>query len=199
MKSIAEVLDLLAASYPRTELEAETVKAYILMLEGIDPALLKAAVLQHISTSKWFPTIAEIRGAAVEIKMQVANQPPAPEAWGMVMQELRRVGHWRTPQLPPDIQQAVNAIGGWRHLCFSENITADRARFLEAYASQRRRQTARLQQLPAVAALREELAGQQEKLELPTAVNLPDEISDDQPDPEPAAIPPATTNDENDP
>ncbi|UCC53697.1 MAG: hypothetical protein JSV68_06915, partial [Anaerolineaceae bacterium] len=68
MKSIAEVLDLLAASYPRTELEAETVKAYILMLEGIDPALLKAAVLQHISTSKWFPTIAEIRGAAVEIK-----------------------------------------------------------------------------------------------------------------------------------
>ena len=34
-------------------------------------------------------------------------------------------------------RRAVDAIGGWRQICFSENITADRARFLEAYSLQR--------------------------------------------------------------
>ena len=32
-------------------------------LSEINPELLQAAVLKHISTSKWFPTVAEIRAA----------------------------------------------------------------------------------------------------------------------------------------
>ena len=55
-------------------------------LSEINPELLQAAVLKHISTSKWFPTVAEIRAPVAEIVLQTANQPTALEAWGFVMQ-----------------------------------------------------------------------------------------------------------------
>ena len=157
-----DCLILLKSAYPRQEFAPETVHVYTLALSDINTKLLQTGVLKHISTSKWFPTVAEIRAAVAEVVLQTANQPTALEAWGMVMREMRLVGHWRRPDLPPAILQAVQDTGGWRQLCMSENIAADRARFVEAYNSQQQRLVQRLQQLPAVTAVEEELAAQQE-------------------------------------
>jgi hypothetical protein len=172
---------LLKSAYPRQTFGPETVRVYQMTLSEINPELLQAAVLKHISTSKWFPTVAEIRAAVVEIVLQTANQPTALEAWGIVIKEIRRVGHWRRPDLPPAILKAVNDIGGWRQLCMSENNTADRARFVEAYTSRQQRLAHRLQQLPAVTAVEEKLAAQQDNLDPRANAILPPKTTPDDP------------------
>ena len=158
-------LILLQSAYPRTEFGAESVKIYRTTLADIEPALLQTAVLKHISSSKWFPTIAELRKAATEIVLHSDGQLSAPEAWGKVMREVRSVGHWGSPSLGPVVMQAVEAIGGWRNVCLSENITADRARFIEAYTILRKREVMRVQQIPAVREGQEALAEGRKKVE----------------------------------
>jgi hypothetical protein len=160
---------MLQAAYPRMQFGEESLKVYELALADIEPPLLRTAVLRHISTSKWFPTIAELRQAATAIVLQTDGQLSAPEAWGMVLREVRLVGHWRTPRLGPVVRRAVEAIGGWRQLCLSENSTADRARFIEAYTILRKREAQRVQQLPPVTEAQEALAEGRKKVEVGVA------------------------------
>jgi hypothetical protein len=160
---------MLQAAYPRMEFGEESLRVYEMVLADIAPPLLRTAVLRHISTSKWFPTIAELRQAAAEIVLQTDGQLTGPEAWGMVQREVRLVGHWRKPRLGPMVRRAVEAIGGWRQLCLSENSTADRARFIEAYTILRKREADRVQALPQVTGAQEGLAEGREKVDTAVA------------------------------
>jgi hypothetical protein len=160
-----DCLIMLQAAYPRLDLGPQTIQVYQLSLADIEPRLLQAAVLKHISTSKWLPTIADLRQGVTELVLEAEGQLTAPEAWGLVMREVRLVGHWREPTLPASVRQAVEAIGGWRQICFSENITADRARFLEAYSLISKRKAQKLQQMPAVTEAQEALAEGRMKVE----------------------------------
>jgi hypothetical protein len=67
------------------------------------------------------------------------------------------------------ILRAVEAIGGWHTLCSSENGIADRARFIEAYNLLLKKETEKMQQMPAVSKAQEELAQGKERVE--TAVS----------------------------
>ena len=164
-KAIMQCLILLKSAYPKMDFGPDSVAVYVETLKDIEPELLQAAVLKHVSISKWFPTIAELRQAVTELILEAEGQLTAPEAWGMVVGEIRRVGHWGKPQLETPVQQAVEAVGGWRQICFSENITADRARFLEAYNLQCRRKAEKMQQMPAVTEAQEQLAAGQDKVD----------------------------------
>ena len=64
---IVKSLLLMKAAYPRQTLPEETIDLYTRALQDIEPRLLKTAVMQHIATSKWFPTIAELRGTAAAL------------------------------------------------------------------------------------------------------------------------------------
>jgi hypothetical protein len=164
-EAIMQCLILLKSAYPRMAFGPQSVATYQRALADIDPELLRVAVLKHISISKWFPTIAELRQAVTGLILEAEGQLAAPEAWGVVMREVRRVGHWRKPELSPLVQQAVEAVGGWRQICFSENIAADRARFLEAYTLLQRRAVERRQQMPAVSEAQAYLAAGQDRVE----------------------------------
>lgn len=64
----AEVLDLLEflqGCYPKAEFSDGNVRAYMLMLRDLDFQAAKLAVTKLAATSKWLPTIAEIREAAL--------------------------------------------------------------------------------------------------------------------------------------
>jgi hypothetical protein len=110
--TILHCVIMLQAAYPRMQFGKESLKVYEMALADIEPKLLRTAVLRHISTSKWFPTIAELRQAATEIMLQTDGQLSAPEAWGELLREVRLVGHWRRPRLGPVVRRAVEAIGG---------------------------------------------------------------------------------------
>lgn len=159
-----DCLIMLQAAYPRVELGSQTIKVYQIGLADIDPQLLQAAVLQHIATSKWFPTIAELRQRVVEERLTAAGHLSAPEAWSLVMRQVRSVGHWRVPDVPPAVRKAIDASGGWRQLCLSENPTADRARFLEAYKLFAKEESEKLQQMPSVNHALEELSSGKDRV-----------------------------------
>ena len=164
-ETIAQVLTLLMDAYPNEfkdeDQKVRTIRVYRQALVDIPPDLLKAAALNHITSSIWFPKIAQLRESAAALVMKAAGHPDAFTAWGEVTHQLRYVGSWGAPQFTdPVIKKAVEAIGGWKMLCTGENQTADRARFIQAYELFINRTTADLQMLPQVRAYVEGAAAQ---------------------------------------
>jgi hypothetical protein len=112
-----------------------TQKAYRTFLVDIDYALADAAITRAIATSKYFPSIAELRESA----LTTAEGPKRAggEAWGDVLKAIGRWGHYRTPNADfhfndPITAQCVAHLG-WVDLCMSEEHAADRARFIQLY------------------------------------------------------------------
>ena len=149
---------MLTAAYPRADIGKDTVKVYTMALADIDADLLQAAVLHHLTNHKWFPTVAELRKAAADIVNRGDGQPDAYEAWGEVMRQVRHVGSWGNPAFTGLTAKALDAIGGYKFVCLTENITADRARFIAAYNQFRERQIEEQTTLPSVNKFLEQLA-----------------------------------------
>ena len=110
-----------------------TLEVYRRSLLDIDGNLLEAAAMQHISASKWFPAVSELREAALSIITHGEESPE--EAWGEVKKAFRVYGSYREPIFSnAKIAQTVK-IMGWMNLCMSENEIADRAHFFKIYQS----------------------------------------------------------------
>ena len=59
---VAMILVTLRAAYPRQDISPAMHELWVKHLADCDIGLVQAAVGRHIATSKWWPTIAEIRG-----------------------------------------------------------------------------------------------------------------------------------------
>lgn len=152
--ALPAILRLLVASYPTFTISKETVAAYSELLSDIDPELIKVATLQHISDSRFFPTISELRAAAFRVKR--GPRPSANEAWGLVWGVIARGAD--QDSIPEMARQAVADSGGWTTLRMSENATADRARFIEAFKARELEEEHQGTMLPQVRIAIERLA-----------------------------------------
>lgn len=86
---VREALLSMRAAFPQREVPVSTLALYSRQLVDLDPAAVVDAIERLIRTSRFFPTIAEIREAAV------AGGPTeglAELAWAEVQREVRRVG-----------------------------------------------------------------------------------------------------------
>jgi len=101
-------------------------------LGDLDGDLLRASALKIISTSKWFPSVAELRDAALDIA-EPEKRRTGIEAWGDVVKEIHRVGSYGAPYFTDDLVAEVVKMLDWQTLCLSEEQTADRARFIAGY------------------------------------------------------------------
>jgi hypothetical protein len=127
---VQQLVAMMAATWTRPPVLAETVHAYCFALADLEHEAAKAAVLDLMRTSRFFPTIAEIRERATKTRLSL---PTPEEAWGIVRRAIGRHGNYRAPVFDcEEIQQAVEAIG-WRDLCVGDNPAANRARWLDAY------------------------------------------------------------------
>lgn len=139
------------------------------MLADLDYALVNAAVDRHTATSRFPPTPAAIREAALAVA--VGEVRPGADAWADVLAAIGRFGRYRSPGVDFDFgDQVLDACvtpAIWRELCDGENRTADRARFIELYdkaaATHRRQQLTG--SLPAI----RQLAAAPRRLELGAA------------------------------
>lgn len=119
------------------------------LLRDVDGGLLRAAALWHASTSKWFPTVAELREAAADIASP-DHRMTAMEAWGEVARQIRLVGSYGKPEFSnPMVRRLVDDMG-WLNLCHSDMPGADRARFIEAYKALVARERRETMELPQV-------------------------------------------------
>lgn len=160
-ETIARCIGTLTALFPAfsrklSEQEIDNmITAYYAVLQDIPDQLLKAATLHAAGKGRFFPSASELRQAAVEIQIRAKDIPPAQDAWAEVKRAFRSgFSRYRVPSVAdwshPMVARALDAIGGWRTLCDSENDAADRARFLQAYQVYLERDVSDLELLPAV-------------------------------------------------
>lgn len=136
MVEIAEIISVISAAYPNFNPTEYTAEVYYRTLKDLPGDELKAATLHCIAESgrKFAPSVGELRGAVGELRRYTFNIPSAFEAWQEVITQLRdNGGDYGNPVWShPLVERAVQQIG-WRSLRFSENQTADRARFIQCY------------------------------------------------------------------
>jgi hypothetical protein len=135
---IVEILGVMAAAYPNFDLKEQTIQVYCKMLADLDPVLLEEAANMHIATGKFFPTIAELRGSVATLMERGFCIPSAMEAWGEVVEKMRKVGNFvdfggGQPEFSNPLISRVVGYLDWNLLCLTDNMVADRARFIQAY------------------------------------------------------------------
>lgn len=142
----------LAALHPRIEISDETVEAYADELDDMPLVAVMTGIKTLARSSRFFPSVAEIREAAV---LGPLGQDLADEAWVEVKAEARRVGFNRPPVfsggrfLPaeapkfssPLIAAAANAVG-WELVCNGDDSQGFiRSQFLKAFKALVERET----------------------------------------------------------
>ena len=100
----------------------------------------ETALIKVLATAKFFPTVAEIREAAVAV-----NAPQgltAAEAWGIVIKSIKDYGYYREAEalqsMPEAVAQVVRWMG-WQELCHSDNVDVIRGQFLKMYEAETKR------------------------------------------------------------
>ena len=136
---------LIAAAYPRDKAfisaSAPMVELWTRLLADIPLSEAEAAIASHVNTSPFPPSIAEIREWAAGGHGDVS----AAEAWGKLMQAVRKYGWCNQGEakayLGPEIWAAMlRTFPDWLALCMSENMEADRAHFLRMWESVAKRE-----------------------------------------------------------
>lgn len=156
-ETIRRCLVILVAAYPRTVLPEQTAGVYSELLADVDDDLLATAVQHHAATSKWFPSVAELRSAVADLADRAEGVPTAEDAWQEICEKMvlyppvpLETG-WRVPEFShPLVLEAVNVLGGWVRLGESEHGIADRAHFFKIYPQLAARRRAEVSMLPSV-------------------------------------------------
>ncbi len=112
------------------------IETYRIGLEDLSVEDARAAVARAMRTSKWLPTIAEIRALVVGAR---TGDRTGAEAWTDVIKAVSRRGIYRTPGVDFTFADPITAslvtAQGWREICNGDgdNVRADRARVIDAY------------------------------------------------------------------
>jgi hypothetical protein len=165
---IAKTIGGLVLAYPSANIPEATMHVYAKALADLSEPVLDLACTQIVATSKWFPTVAELREAAAAVQMDAGATLTAGEAWGEALHTIRMLGYYEKPVFSnPLIAKCVEAMGGWKYLSESEDTMADRAHFMKTWDAVQKRETKEVQlppQLRAGSEVREQLAGLQKQL-----------------------------------
>jgi hypothetical protein len=107
------------------------------LLNDIPYEVAEKAVSKVLMTSKFFPTVAEIREAVESLKEKQSALPSAEDAWEEVS---RKLDIYKTPTWShPAIARVVKLIG-FSNLCHSENIAIERGQFFKIYSAYEKRE-----------------------------------------------------------
>ena len=156
-KEAAQLVAIVVTAYPNYDKfkDAESVKATVnlwaVMFEDVEAGLVALAVKKHIATSKWPPSVAELREILLEISHPELIAPDV--AWLAVSDLLYSAGEYNHGdlhrQLPPLIARAVESIG-WSNLyemhrghCGGSKPGMDRVTFIQQYTPMYEREKAR--------------------------------------------------------
>jgi hypothetical protein len=159
VKQAAKMVSICVMSYPNSdkfqtaEAVTNTVNLWANYFADDDWRIVGLAVSKHIATSKWTPSIAEIRERMIEITRPDLIAPD--EAWMLVSQWMRSTSEYDDDSenvFPPIIAETIAACGGkstlWALLRqqygFNAKAGIDKMTFIQLYEPryQRERQKA---------------------------------------------------------
>jgi hypothetical protein len=135
------LVSLLADAYPHVPVRQGTVEVYAVALADLPWAEAREAVVEHLGTSRFWPSIAEIREL---VARQRTGLPDPESAWAIVVQaaeaanrEISERGSYRrVPFSCVLIERAVEVIG-WERIRSGEDRSILSAQFRRLYESWR--------------------------------------------------------------
>jgi Loader and inhibitor of phage G40P len=142
MKSaeVAKLLAVIASAYPAFEVTDLKHQVWHEMLSDLDYQVANAAVKLHLASSRFAPTIAEIREQAV-----VAVSGPAltgTEAWGEFIAAVRQYSPYSDRDYCEGMRPLTRAVAeafGLGNAAMSDNVDVLRGQFLKMFEQLSRR------------------------------------------------------------
>lgn len=148
-KEFALFVSALKTYYPREKLlpNEQAIELWFRQLQDIPYKVAEVALNKWVATNKWSPSIADLREAATAL---TEGEPKEwGEAWEEVYRSLGKYGSYREREALDSFddvtRETVKRIG-YRNICWSENISVERANFRMIYEQlmQRKKQDAQL-------------------------------------------------------
>lgn len=142
-KEFATLAMALKTYYPRETLlpNDASMELWFNQLKDIDYTVAEIGLNKWVALNKWSPSIADIREMASQVTNGIA--PDWSEGWNQVLKAIARYGSYNEKEALASMDEitrkAVASIG-FKEICMSENLTADRANFRMAYENQAKRQ-----------------------------------------------------------
>ena len=113
------------------------------LLHDLDYQILSKALQQYMLTNKFKPTVAELREIYAELVSPTISDWS--EDWEKVSRTIGHYGMYQEEAAMESFDEVTKEVVkrlGFQNICLSENIVADRARFVEIYQDiQRRKRT----------------------------------------------------------
>lgn len=147
-QEFAAFASALKTYYPREQLlpNEQAMKLWYQELADIPMQIAEAALRKWVSTSKWSPTIADIREMTVDVKR--GDAPDWSEGWMKVNLAIKRYGRYRSAEamesLDPITRKAVKNLG-FQNLCDTEDIGYYTRRFQQIFETEAKREQMRYQ------------------------------------------------------
>ena len=148
---IKKLILLLSSIFPEKSMSDQGIDVYCEALRDLPDDVLKNAVKKIMVESKFFPSIAEIREKAFSIVGQISGERSAQEAWEEISRGMKVSGSYNRPEFSTAlISRAVDAVGGWFHICVECDTEIMRAQFLKMYDSLLKRDQENIRTLPEI-------------------------------------------------
>lgn len=163
----AIIADAIRTYYPKENIlpNAQAMELWFMELQDIPFDVAQTSIRQWVSINKWSPTIADIREMASTVS--IGAIPEWGEGWEQVLKAIRQFGMYRVGEAMDSFdsitRQCVERLG-FRDICLSENINADRANFRMMYESLQERKKKEAQTPAAVMALIESIRNNNVKM-----------------------------------
>jgi hypothetical protein len=130
--------------YPREKLlpNKESMELWYTQLNDLSYEVAVKVLNVWVTTEKWSPSIAEIREKALELTCVSASNNWA-DGWEQILKAIRYYGRYREDEALESMDETTRNVAkrlGFRNLCDSENIIADRAQFRNIYEQVAERQ-----------------------------------------------------------
>ena len=138
----ATLASAIKAAYPAANImpDKHSKEVWFTMLSDLEYASCLNAVRAHISTNKFPPSIAELRERCMEMTMP--EIPDWSAGWGEVEMAIRRYGANQADlamQSFSDLTRTCVRRLGFRNICLTDNLVADRANFRTIYEAEANR------------------------------------------------------------
>ena len=149
-KDFALFASALRTYYPKEKIlpNEQAMELWFLQLQDIPYQVAETVLNKWVATNKWSPSIADIREQAAALTEGEAKDWG--EAWENVLRTISKYGSYKENEaldsLDEVTRETVKRIG-YRNLCFSEELSIDRANFRMIY-EQRAERSKREAQLP---------------------------------------------------
>lgn len=141
-EEFGKVAAILKAAYEKDKFlsQRETMEVWYMLLKDMPYEVAKESAVRHMRTCKFPPTPAEIIGQAVDAIMP--EQENWSCEWENVQKLISKYGIWdeqaALAEMKPMTQIVVKRLG-FKSLCLSENVMADRANFRTIYEQEQNR------------------------------------------------------------